>query len=72
MRAAFTAFVFAGRKMMAGTSSNRAAYATAAPWFPVLAATTARIPPFARFTDKAWTAPRTLNDPVGSSDSSFR
>jgi hypothetical protein len=72
MRAAFTGFGLVGRKTIAGTSSSRPAYATAAPWFPVLAVTTDRIPPLARFTDRAWTAPRTLNEPVGNSDSSFR
>src|SRR6185503_10580888 len=50
----------------------RPAYATAAPWLPVLAATTSPTSRRARFTRSECTAPRTLNEPVGSSCSSFR
>src|SRR4051794_17751259 len=81
MRAVFTGFGSVGRKIVARTPSNCAAHATAAPWLPGLAQTTSA---FARCasarpvrsganrTDSEYSAPRTLNDPVGSPVSILR
>ena len=57
--------------MVGRTPSSRPAWATAAPWFPVLAATTSEMAPAALRADSAYMTTRTLNDPVGSCDSSL-
>src|SRR5690348_8955051 len=72
MRARFTGLHRAGKKIRAFTPSNFAAYATAAPWFPVLDAITSPTAPRFSLSESAYNAPRTLNDPVGKSVSSFR
>src|SRR5262249_28863289 len=72
MRARFTGFGFSGRKIVAATFAMRAAYATAAPWLPVLAATTAGTGRCAAVVSKAFNAPRGLNEPVGRSLSTFK
>jgi hypothetical protein len=72
IRARFTGFAFSGRKIVAGRFAWRAANATAAPWLPVLAATTRETGRARAVSSSAKSAPRGLNDPVGSSLSSLR
>src|SRR5256885_4428021 len=72
IRRVFTGLACAGRKIVTGRFSRRPAQATAAPWLPVLAAITGPLPLRSTCFESAYTAPRTLKEPVGSSDSIFR
>ena len=61
---------FSGTTTVARAFSRVAANATPRPWFPAEAVTTGR--PSRAAVATAASAPRTLNDPVGCSDSSLR
>src|SRR5260370_9997025 len=67
-----TGLGFLGRNIVAGTPNRLAAKAAAAPWFPVLAATTSVMRSAFNFFHNAYRLPRILNDPVGNADSSLR
>ena len=63
--------VGSGISTVAATPVSEAAWATAAPWFPVEAATTPRARSSSERCCRRCMAPRILKDPVGSADSIF-
>jgi hypothetical protein len=67
MRRALPSGTDSGVYTVAGTSSSAAAVATASPWLPPDAVTTRS----GRADSNAFNAPRTLNEPVSWSCSSF-
>jgi hypothetical protein len=72
IRASFGSAADSGTNTLAGTPRSDAARATAAPWFPVDAATTPLARSASGIVRSLFSAPRNLNEPVTWSVSSFR